>query len=91
MLEKTDDVIHRRETQPTAAIVQLTFSPTCVLLVLPATFDVQDWVTTTETEAYYAANNFGLNGADVMQEMFKPLLDSLFASGYNFIELDQYV
>lgn len=66
------------------------------LFVLPhffpaVTFDVQDWVTTTETEAFYAANNYGLNGADQMQEMFKPLLDSLYASGYNFLELDRYV
>lgn len=52
------------------------------------TIDVQDWVTTLETEEYYSGNNFGLQGADAMQEMFSPVLDGLYDSGYDFDPLD---
>ena len=57
-------------------------------LLAAATFDVQDWQSTVETEAYYAGNGFGLLGSDEMQEMFKSELDKLFSSGYNFMDLD---
>jgi len=64
--------------------------PNCLACVraTTVTFDVQDWVTTLETEEYYSANNFGLVGADALQEMFIPLLDSLEESGYDFYDLD---
>lgn len=51
------------------------------------TYDVHDWKTTVNTEAYYAGGMSGLRGADAMQEMFKPLLDDLYKSGYNFAPL----
>lgn len=52
------------------------------------TYDVQDWTTTTNTEAYYSGGKSGLQGADIMQDMFKPLLDNLDKAGYNFVPLD---
>lgn len=54
----------------------------------PVTFDVQPWKTTENTEAYYAGGDFGLRGAEAMQEMFKPLLTDLYNTGYNFLPFD---
>jgi immune inhibitor A len=52
------------------------------------TFDVQDWKTTAGDEAYYANGESGLRGSDTMQEMFRPMLDELASSGYDFMSLD---
>jgi hypothetical protein len=52
------------------------------------TFDVQDWQTTDNTEAFYAGGKFGLHGAEGAQEMFKPVLTRLYNSGYDFKPLD---
>jgi M6 family metalloprotease-like protein len=53
------------------------------------TFDVQDWFTVSETEAFYAAGVSGLRGADEGQALFKPALDALYNSGtYDFTKLD---
>jgi hypothetical protein len=52
------------------------------------TFDVQDWQTTDNTEAFYADGKFGLLGAEATQEMFKPVMTRLYNSGYNFAPLD---
>lgn len=47
-------------------------------------FDVRDWYTTKETEAYYSKGASGLIGNDAIQEMFKPALDLVDASGINW-------
>jgi hypothetical protein len=52
------------------------------------TFDVQDWQTTDNKEAYYANGEYGLRGAEIMQELFMPVLTRLFNSGYDFAPLD---
>lgn len=49
---------------------------------------MQDWKTTANTEAYYANGESGLRGNEIMQEMFKPILDELANSGYDFMPLD---
>jgi M6 family metalloprotease-like protein len=54
------------------------------------TYDVHDWKTTANTEAYYAGGMSGLRGADIMQEMFVPLLDDLDSAGYDFAPLDSH-
>jgi len=40
------------------------------------------------TEAEFAPGNYGRNGSDADQQLFKNILDDLYNSGYNFMELD---
>lgn len=56
---------------------------------MTVTFDVQDWFTLDKPEAYYAAGVSALHGSGQVQELFKPVLDSLYQSGtVDFAKLD---
>jgi hypothetical protein len=52
------------------------------------TFEVHDWFTLPNDEAYYAGGVSGLQGAAKMHEVFKPKLDEVYKSGYDFRTLD---
>ena len=56
---------------------------------MPVTFEVQDWVTLDKTEAYYAGGVSALQGSGKSQDIFKPVLSSLYQSGtVDFAKLD---
>jgi M6 family metalloprotease-like protein len=50
--------------------------------------NVQDWITTDNTEAYYAQNNGNLVGSLLASAMFVPVLRQLDSQGFDFSQYD---